>query len=80
MQTVIVKQCCYMVGLTKYCQLLPSMINEGVCENIGQCIFDMNGLKSLIKRLFLLSVMDSIHFSLQGNVQSKLFGSLYTEI
>ena len=56
------------------------MINEGVCQNIGRCVFDMNGLKSLIKRLFLLSVMDSIHFSLQGNVQSKLFGSLYTEI
>ena len=56
------------------------MINEEVCQNIGQCVFDMNGLKSLIKRLFLLSVMDSIHFSLQGNVQSKLFDSLYTEI
>ena len=56
------------------------MINEGICQNIGQCVFDMNGLKNLIKRLFLLSVMDSIHFSLQGNVQSKLFGSLCTEI
>ena len=56
------------------------MINEGVCQNIGQCVFDMNGLKSLIKRLFLFSVMDSIHFSLQGNVQSKLFGTLCTEI
>ena len=56
------------------------MINEGICQNIGQCVFDMNGLKNLIKRLFLLSVMDSIHFSLQGNVQSKLFGTLYTEI
>ena len=56
------------------------MINEGVCQKIGQCVFDMDGLKSLIKRLFLLSVMDSIHFFLQGNVQSKSFGSLYTEI
>ena len=56
------------------------MINKGVCQNIGQCVFDMKGLKTVIKRLFLLSVMDSIHFSLQGNVQSKLFGSLYTEI